>query len=419
MKPLLLIPPVIALAIAGTVLLSQRNSISTLEEETALLRTRIASARGTPAGSDASAGTRANQPSAEKKVIDWKEIAAEFTDMQRNGGISDMRKMMAFQRRLQRMSAEEIVSALEEIQALEIGDEERQMLEMMLFGPLSEKDPELGLTRFSGRLKDEQSGASWQLANALGQWAKKDLTAATAWFDKEIAAGTFESKSLDGKSRILNQFESQLISQMLSSDFEKATERLASIPVDQRSEILGGYSFQNQKTEEDVAYARLVRSSLKPEEQLDVLSQRAANQAREGDFKKVDEYMDRIEATPEERVASANKAAEGFVQSKGWQGKLTTTDVDEMREWLGTQAPDAVDKVTGESIGSASRNGEQMKFSEASAMAVKYYESSGNDDVLVGFLDKSSTWDNKDEARELAGKISDPAKREEALKKLK
>ena len=407
------------MAIAGVLIAGQRVSLSSLEEEIVVLRSLIREARESPesAGS-APIASRVNRPSSEKEPIDWAEVATQFAEMN-NGGVKDMRKMMSFQRRLQAMEVEELIQSLEEIGTLDLGDQERMMLEMMLFGPLVNKDPELALTKFSDRIHDDRSGMSWQLSNALGEWAKKDLSAATAWFDKEIAAGRFASKSLDGKSRTRSQFESSLVSKMLSSDFDKASERIASIPQDQRKDVLSSFGFNNLKKDEDTAYAKLVRSQLKPEEQIEVLSERAANLARQGDFEKVDGFMERIEATPDEREASVSESAKAFVQGKSWQSKITTDQIDEMREWVGKQSPDSVDRVTGSSIATAMNNGQGTKFSDAREMVLKYHEESGSDDVLIGFLNEGSARRNSDQARELAEKISDPVKRDEILENLK
>jgi hypothetical protein len=60
-----------------------------------------------------------------------------------------------------------------------------------------------------------------------------------------------------------------------------------------------------------------------------------------------------------------------------------------------------------------------MEFSEAAELAVQYNDASGNDDVLSTFLDRGPARQNKEQARLLAEKISDPKRREEILKSLK
>lgn len=419
MKVVHLVPPALALTIAGVLIAGQRASISSIEEEAVVLRTLIREARDSPPADEvAPSMARRGKPTSEKAPIDWAEISEQFSEMN-NGGIKDMRKMMSFQRRLQAMDADELISALEEIAALDLGDQERMTMEMMLFGPLVQKDPELALTKFSDRLDDERGGMSWQLSTALGEWAGKDLAAATRWFDAEIAKGTFASRSLDGKSQRRAQFESALISRMLETDFEGASDRIASISRDQRKDVLSSFGFQNMKKDGDAAYARLVRSQLEPDERTEVLSGRASSLARQGYFEKVDAFMDRIAATPEEREASVAESAKAFVQAKSWQSRITAEQVDKMREWVGNQSPDIVDEVTGSSLAKSLNHGQGTKFSDASELALKYQKESGGDEVLVAFLRESNAWQNTEEARELAQKISDPAKRDEILENLK
>jgi hypothetical protein len=376
-----------------------------------------------PPAPDGSIVSSRETPKEYADTIDWQEMAEVFGEMTRTGGMKDMRKMMSFQSRLQKMDKDELVAALEQIAALDLADEERMMLQAMLLGPLVTKDPELALTRFSKQLGDESNGIGWQLASALGQWAKKDASAATAWFEKEIASGTFDSKSLDGKNRIRTMFESNLVAQLLSHDPAAAEARVAALLADQRKEVLDGFGFMQLKKSDQAAFASLVRGQVSEKERIDIFGKAASKAAMQGGLENASEFLDRIGATGEERVAVAEKAALGSVQGKAFKAKTEAEDLDEMREWLSAEAPGSVDRVTGESIGNmASFGGNSfgggMKFDDAVKLALKYHESTGNDDVLTGFLDEAGTYDNKEGARSLAEKISDPAKREEALKNL-
>lgn len=415
-----MLPPVIALAIAGGVVGAQRKTLSRLESESAVLRQHIETARNSPkAEREQDRPVRSGKPDKVKDAIDWKDAAESFADMQRTGGVRDMRKIMSFQRKLLAMNKEELVAALETIAALELDDSQRIMLEGMVIGPLVTKDPEFALTRFSSRIDDEQSGMSWQLSNALGEWAGKDPAAAIAWMDREIASGTFDSKSLDGKSRVRTSFEASLVMRLLGTDPSTAGARVAALPANQRKEVFQGFGFQQLKSEDQPAFASLARTHLSDTERLEVFGHQASLLAMRGDLEKVEEYMDGIGATPEERTRSAEDAARSSIEGKSYDRKIKAEEIDSMREWLVTQAPGSVDKVTGESIGGSMQRGSATDFSEAVALVLKYHEQGGGDDVLTGFLDKANTWQDKEEARTLAEKISDPEKRGEALEKLK
>lgn len=419
MKPTTFIPPVVALAIAGTWLGSQHRSISILEQESAALQQAIA-ARSSGTALDSQQGKPASplKTAKEKEPLDWKKIAAQFAEMQQGGGMGDMRAMMKFQQRLQAMTKEELVTALDEIAALDLPAASRAMLEQMLVGPLVQKDPELALTRFIGRIQDQHGGMGWQLSNALQEWAKKDPAKASAWFDQQIAAGKFDSKSLDGKSRSRTQFEGALINVLLASDADAAGHRLGAMPEDQRSEVLSQYQFQQLKEEDQLAFAKLVRGQVPADEQAEALAQQASRMVSGDGYSKVTEYLDRIGATPAERAACVEEAAESKIQTISYQKKVTREDLDTMREWVTAQAPEKTGTVTGKVLASASQGGDKMEFSEAADLAVQYHDASGNDDVLSSFLDGWPARQNKEQARVLAQKISDVKRREEILKNL-
>ncbi len=420
MKTVHFIAPAIALVVAGGLVGAQRQKITKLETESAILQQHIAARQSEEVALHSNMEpSRPNKPVIEKHGIDWLEIAALFGEMQNGGGISDMRKMMSIQSKIQKMDRDQLLAAIEEIKELELGEEQRMMLESMLIGPLVVKDPEFLLKHFSDHLSDEDSGMSWQLGGALGEWAKKDQAAAIAWFDQAIADGKFESKSLDGKSQIRMHFEMSLISQLISTDTAAAQARISALPADQRKDVLSGYGFHSQKPSDQAAYANLVRANLSAEESYEVFGQQASMIAMMGNFEKVDTYLDSIGAKGEERIKAAEKAAEGKITSGFYKTKLTEEKIDSVRKWLGTQAPDSVDRVTGESLGQLTMMGGSTKFAEASEMIMKYHTEGGSDDLLTSFLNGAHNSFDKEEAKKIAEKISDPVKREEALENLK
>ena len=428
MKPTSLIPPVVALVLVGGWIGTQRRALATLDRESALLRTHLAHARAA-AGSDASpqaAKTPNGKPAKDKEPIDWKKIAAQMGKMQRNKGVGDMRVMIHLHQRLQSMTKEELVAALDEIAKLDLPAGSRQELEEMLIGPLVEKDPELALTRFADRLQ-KRDGMSWQLSTAFSKWAEKDLGKASAWFDQQIAAGNFDSKSLDGKSQARILFEGEMIRLLVGSDLAAAEARLAKLPEEQWAAIFRGQAASRVQEKDQKAYADLMRGRMAEKQKDSAIALIATNVGPKG-YPEVSAYLDRIAATPEERAASARTASRSQMIQDAHKRIITREDIDTMREWVTAQSPGTADATTGAALASAvSRNG-KLKFADAAALALHYQASSGNDDVLVNFLDPqqaSTPMDgapleqNQEESIKLAEKISDPARREEVLKKLK
>lgn len=416
MKPKLLLPPVVALVVVVAWIGNGRQKIAVLEKESAVLKQRLAArSTGFSADDPSVKGKPTGKAAKGKDLIDWKQVAAQMAEMRQGGGMGDMRTMIRFQQRVQSMEKEEIVAALDEIAGLELPDQSRQMLEQMLIGQLCQKDPELALTRYLDRLSDERGAMSWQLSNAMKEWTKKDPAKAIAWFDKQIAAGKFDSKSLDGKSRPRMQFEGALIANLLSSDAAAAAARLEALPENQRGELLRHYSSNDLKDEDQLTYANLVRGEVPEADRNATLAQIAGREAHGDGYTDVTGYLDRIKATPAERAACVEEAADTKIENLSQKRKITAEDIDAMREWATTQSPDTTDRVTGTAIARSTELNQRLEFSEASALALKYHEASGNDEVLIGFLSSSAAHSHKNEARELAKKISDVARRDEIL----
>lgn len=415
MKALIFLPPALALATAGLWLGSQRRSIATIEERNTALRQQIHAAQLADGAKDGKeAGTKTT--AAKKDEVDWKKIAGQLGSMD-NGGMPDMRAVIRLQQRVLSMEKEEIIAALDEIAALDLDEHQRMMLEQLLLGAVADKDPELVLTRFVGRIGENFGAMSWQLTNALGAWAKKDQAAATAWFDREIAKGTFDSKSLDGKDGPRPQFERALLGALIANDPQAAGRRLAALPDDERADALRGLNLEN---DDQRAFADLVRRNVPDEKQADIIAASMPHGVHSGNFKTVSEYLDRIDATPAERDATVDRAGENRFGMMSHQSTVTRDSINEFRTWADTASPGSADRATGKAFARILNMGEKnTQFAELAAMATEYHQSSGNDDLLIPLASHWRAQQNKEEARELAGRISDEKRRQEILEKLK
>ncbi len=425
MKPGTTLPPLVV-AIGGAIWLgSQTATISRIETENKDLGSRISAQRSRPGGEGIDrpataperSRTTAKNAAPKEEPFDWKELAGQMGQMQRGGGMADMKSVIRLQQRLQKMTAEELATALDEIAGLDLTVQERMMLEQMLAGPLAQKDPELALNRFLDRLDDKNGIWGWQLSAALKQWALKDAAAAIAWFDGQIAEGKFDSKSLNGKSQARTQFEGALLSLLISSDPEEASRRLAKVPEEQRGEILRHHEFSNLKEEDHSAFAKLVREQALEKERPDALGQPAARIAAAKGYAEVTAYMDRIQATEAERAAIVTKAAQGRLSTLNHTAPVTSAQIDEMRTWAAAQAPGSEDKATGKALADMAGFDDRKQFTNAAKLAGDYHGSTGNDEILTTFLDGWAARSNKEASRELAGKIRDEKKRAEVLKK--
>ncbi|HSP43799.1 MAG TPA: hypothetical protein VLO11_13075 [Luteolibacter sp.] len=414
MKPIHLAPPVIALAIAAAWLGSQRGSIATLERENTRLRKELATARAAGANAESDGG---NETTNKKESLDWKKIAGGLGDMGRSGRMPDMRAMIRLQQRILEMSEAELAAALDEIAALDLPEAARQALEGMLVGAIAEKNPELALNRFIGKADDEGGMFSWQLQNAFEKWLGSDPAAAGAWFDRQLAAGTFDSKSLDGKNPSRLRFEGVIIKSLLSSDPAAAARRMNEIPPEQRKDVFWG-SFHSVEEKDQKALADLVRNTLPEKEHTEIIARQMSRYANGDELTKINDYIARIDATPAERAACIEQTAEHRFNMLAHERKATREDFDQFRTWAASADPASADRATGTALAASLTGVEGMSYDEVSAIASDYHAAGAGDDMLIALLEHWSARSSKDKARELAMKIADEKRRSEILKNL-
>ena len=414
MKPKHLALPVIALAVAGILLGMQRKSVSGLRDGNGQLCERIAEARAAEASPDPH---RPDRPDPRDEPIDWDKLAVLLREHP-DGADSEM---LSIHRRLLAMDSAELLASLDRIDAMEPDDETRDELEILILDPLCKKYPEAALERFKGRLGEQSGKGSYFLSSALKDRAKQDLVAATAWLDREIAAGSLDPISLDGKSPMRTRLESAVVFGMFAVDPAKAEARLSSLPVAMRAEILGqADNFHKMGKEDEIAFAEIVRRQLDANGRVWAISERAKKViGREQDFAAVDEYLDSVYAAPDEREQSARSVASQYSASLASQGKLSAARIDAMRAWAARDAPESVDQLTASALLSAVNAGGSMDISEGLELAERYHETAGSDVVISHFLNNIDPKENKAGARKLAEKISDPEERGRILERFK
>jgi hypothetical protein len=403
--------PGAALLITGGWIVSGKQSAATLEHEIDLLTQRIHMVKS--AGDEESKAGGAGKDSSKAKdgKIDWKDISKKMAEMRGGGGMGDMRTMMRIQRLLLDMSAEDLAAQLDEIAKLDLDDMAKKQLQSMILGALAEKDPKMVIERFGDESADENSPGRWSVQMALGKWAEKEPAAAAAWLDKQIAAGKFDSKSLDGKNQERIRFEGVLVAQLLKTDPAAASARVAALPEDQREDFFNqGFFFQVTPANES-SYTKLVRESVPADKVGGILANTAGNLAFQGSYERVDGFIATSKATDEEKKSIVKQVMQNKLSQHG-DSKINVQELDKARAWAATQSPGVVDKATGEALANTLWRGGDFKT--ASELALQYNASSGNDEVLAAFLKSSQVQNSKaDEAKPLIDQIKDPALREE------
>ncbi len=395
--------PGLALLAGGLWIGSQKNTARTLEQEITTIRERIRQAREM---GNQDANTEGKAAGEKEKKVDWKGIAGKMRHT--NGhSMPDMREMIRMQKLLLEMSPEQLAAQYHEIAGLEMEDPVRQTLQSMVIAVLTEKDPKFALELFGNQLGDQRSPAHWQLSHALGQWAEREPAAASAWLDGQIAAGKFESKSLDGKSESLLRIEKSLVEALLEKNPAEASARVKALPESQLEDFFR-HGIQVEP-ESEQAYTKLVRECVPTDKIAGVLAETAQQLSHQGDYERVDGFIAHASATDEEKniiVAEVIKKN----QSMHGEDTINVEAMDKARAWGAKQSPGAVDKATGEAL--ASNIWQEGNFEKASELALKYNEASSNDEVLGAFL-KNYQVQQKDEAKKLIDRIKDPTLREE------
>ncbi len=408
MKTSSFIPTAVALIVAGVWMGTKYQSLSATEARNARLRNDIATARSfsIPVG---------GKLAKDDDPIDWKKLAVEKRD-----GPETARLMT----RLETMAQEDMIATLDQIAAIDVNKDRRTEIESMVVVYLQTINPEWVLKHFITDLRNDEVNSTLSRSSALGLWAKKDLHNATIWLDSQISAGMLDSKQLGEQrlSRLRLHFETQLFGVLLTADPAAAAHRLGAISEMQRAEVMssGSSTMSNTPLTEGghLAFANLIRDQLPPNLQSSLLLNGRPRNPEDG-FPQLKAYLEKIEATPAERISCLEEFSGNLIREMSNKRKVTLADIESMRENFAEISPEAVDTVTGRSLAHAvkSRMG-PMLFPQASEIAVAILESSGRDDVLAAFLE-SARFENSDKnrGRELAGRISDAGRRAEILKR--
>lgn len=414
MKARWMVPPVAALVIVTVASGLQRGSIHEVEERTAMLRKAIVrfGAREPGAGADGMKGQVQSPAQQANKPIDWKEVARKVSEARNGREMGDIRTMLRLHKQLQELSAADLGAALDGIAALDLPDQGRMMLQQMLVGLIVEKSPEELLKRFADKIGLDGDWVSWQLARAITGWAKANPDAATAWLDQQIAAGNLESTKLDGRSPTRLRFETALVEALIGQDPDAAKARVLALPEDQRQQLLGQLPIGQVGPKQ---YVELVRGSLSnPLDVSSAIANAASSLRHQGGLERVGRFLDESGATPAERAVVVEQAATTVSQQA-----VKREDVERMREWVINEAPGSENRLAGKMLANAVENSRTTGFSAAAAMVADFHQSTGSDDVLVGFLsERNIAPSNWQEARQLAEKISNPQQREAILMQL-
>lgn len=423
MKLRLWILPLVAGVAAVWLLGSQSAALSSVREEVARLRRQVDAAGQAFPGPLPTGSTSSSRSSA--KSVNWLRLA-EITGEGGADGIFARQELLRAKMRLQTMTADELLASLAAIKELGLDARSRREVDAMLVTALAEKDPAAALNYIRTPANDRLGLLGGTMHSILAAWTKSDLPAALAWFDGQIASGAFDSKSLTGKNQSRFNIEAILLASLSASDPAAAAVRLSAYPPADRITLFRLLSQFDHgataSTDENELASRvaLARSGLPATEQAAFVSNSISAFSKTGDYEAIDRFLDRVDATPEERAASIPAAARERFASLASSDQLTVREIDRFRKWVTTRASGKTDELTGRALATISFNpGNGFDPTELLDGLVSHYQdSSGNDAVLIGFLEGGGFWGDKAKASLFIEKIHDPDQRARYFEKL-
>lgn len=417
LKPSTLILPVIALVLSGAWIGTHRQSIHTLDRRSDLLEAAISAHASTAVtGVPTAKLQRTVGQKNGRATIDWNAVAVQLASANPPGQLNDMDQFM-FEHRLGDLSKEDLLAGLDQISVLDFPDSVKTSLQETVVLALSQKDPEFTVINLIHRFQGTGT-LQLHIAEAFKKWADHDFTKASGWMDEQIRAGTFDYKSLDGINGLEATLQGTLVRAQLSQPDGDAARRLKQVPEDQRGNFLIHISWPPLNADELAPFAELVRTAVPAASQAKAFSAVICRHSE--NLSDVVSFLDGIKATPEERAVCIGGVAAWKILGISLNREVTHDDVVGIREWVGQQVPEAVDRFTGQALDEAVKKPGKprgMAFSDVADLALEFI-SSGNEEVLAVFLQGESARSNKALARSLADKIIDEVRRAEVMKNL-
>ena len=418
MKPKHFLLPLAALVFVGSWIGIQRRVLATLEDENGRL-VRHAVPAGKPGFTEELfpelEKTRAKKTIKFGGLPEWKALAELVAG--RSNGRPDARSLAEFDKLVKAMGNEELVTKIEEIMALDLEEKIRWDLINEFLRPLIDQDAELALRRLFGQLGAENQA----LSGAWTGWSSKDLGAATAWFDEQIAAGKVDPKRLDGSDGCRTNFEGQLVRLLMVSDPVAAARRMADLSVDMRKGVIGLCRDPRADETTQKAWVDLVRSQLSGKDSLEqIASSVPVFFDYVADFSRVTKFMDNIAASPAERSACVSQTINHWTRDTSYMGKVTIEGIEALRTWADSQEPGLSKNLTRGAIEDMLRSNQRsaMTLEQVEAIVAHYQGMEGGEEMLAQALERTNANHRRGYVSALASRIPDEERRAKILKKL-
>jgi hypothetical protein len=208
------------------------------------------------------------------------------------------------------------------------------------------------------------------------------------------------------------------IRELLLSAPDAAALLLSVLPEDRRFKVLIERQSWAVAPDHQAAWAELARRHLPKQDAIRAIAAPASRMCESASgLSSVNEYLRRIDATPDERNACImDVAANRSWTLSGSRSMPTIEDFDALRAWVASQTPEQVEPATARALAALSQD--NTDYPEVAEIALHYHATSHHDELLLVLLRDSLSGENRALAHSIAARLSDPAQRAEYLKKI-
>lgn len=356
------------------------------------------------------------------KTISWKRAGHSLAENGQAKGMRDLLLYTQLERQLLRMSADELIASVAEVEAMDLPQEEKTGIIHAIRNVLAQKDPQWILEQAMVMVDGKLEATSWPIEKAIASWASENPSAAIAWLDTEASRGAINEEIRgNGGPNVRVILESCLLSSLLGSSVDAAHARVAAMPDELKNRVLDFMSRNPMITRQgnEVAFGVLIQELAPEDLSGKIIAGQAYNLINHESFDKLTDFMNRMDATPDVRHALVKMASNATFQRRlHYEFDVGIEQIDKLRDWAAQQAPDAVDAATATALDACLMQRDGENFDDISKLAVHYHDAGASDEVLLGILNSWHTRGHEEMALQLATKIRDDVARSQVIQKL-
>lgn len=365
----------------------------------------------------------AGQTSAEGAgAIDWHAMV-RLTDLRARSGLFAKQKLLLLDQRIRRMSAEELVDALDALDDASPDMRSGFALGRKLLDALVERSPPTALGAILAHRSERSVYNHADVRKVLHEWAREEPENATEWLDAALAAGDFGRPNLAGELTMHALCESSLLIASLKSRPEAIRRRLMKMTENERAEVFGSFPqwgmFGDRMPSDDelAVYAGLIRETLPDDRRAEFLASPVRSLANQGGVAAVDSYLEVIGGTPEERGLVVRRSVGPVLNRLAREQQLDLETLGEFEQWATKHSDEPVASSLGAALHGCTRG--LAGFEPIAELAARHGEERGNDEVLVHFLRSTRLFGSaKNPESWIRNHIEDPQRREAILENL-